>query len=254
MARSLHTTAVVTPEAVLLEFRAAGVGSRLLAKAVDTFIQLVLIYIVGIGILIVAGSNEAAGVILIVISLFLVFFVYPMTEAFFGGATPGKRALDLRVITLEGGPIGLRHAAIRAMIWLPELLLPPGGLLPLGSALLTRRSQRLGDLAAGTVVIRTSTAEADPTFFAPAFGAEQFSQQFDASRLSPKQFALMREFLLRAHELRIESRRTVARTIAAGVEAATGVPRPIEVDPERYIVACTFAYQHRYGPTAPLAS
>ena len=254
-ARSVHTTSFVTPEAVLLESRAAGVASRLLAKTIDAIVQLMLLAALGIiaGIAGLGGGGTTA-IIIVVVGFFLIFFAYPMTEGPLGGATIGKKALGLRVITLEGGPIRLRHGAIRSLIWLPEVLLPPGGLLPLSVALLSRRSQRIGDLAAGTVVVRVSEADANPTFFPPAFGAEEFSQRFDASRLGPEQYALVREFLLRAHRLTPLARQHIAARMAVGLVRATAVERPAHVAPESYLVACTFAYQHRFGPTAALVA
>lgn len=254
VARSVLTTAVVTPEAVLLEFRAAGIGSRLLAKVADTILQILLFTVVAIALGISAPVIGETGLIVaFVIATFLILFGYPASEAAFGGATPGKKMFGIRVITLEGGPVRFRHAAIRSILWLPEAFIPPGGVVALTCALLTRRSQRIGDLAAGTVVVRVSKAEASPTFFAPARGAEQFSQQFDASRLSPVQYSLVREFLLRAHHLTAQARGSLARELAEGVERATGVDRPPWVGDEQYLVACTFAYQHRFGPTAQLA-
>ncbi len=253
VARSLHTTAVVTPEAVLLEFRAAGVASRLLAKVIDLGVQLVMLFVVFLLMLLVSFASTVA-LVLLVVGVFAIQFGYPMIEAVWDGATVGKKVLGLRVITLEGGPVKFRHAAIRSLVWVPEAFIPPGGITALTAALLTRRSQRIGDLAAGTVVIRIDTANANPTFFAPARNAEEFSQRFDASRLAPAQYALLREFLLRADQLDRNARHKVAAQLAAGVQRATGVERPVSVAVEGYVVASIFAYQHRFGPTAPLAT
>lgn len=248
VARTLHTAAVVTPEAVLLEFRAAGIASRLLAKGIDLIIQLIAFYAVVIMGALLAAVNGTLGLIVIVVSVFLVVFGYPAMEAVWNGQTPGKKVFGIRVITIEGGPVRFRHAAIRSMVWMVEFLLPPGGLFALASALLTRRSQRIGDLAAGTVVIRSNTVKPSPIFFAPAMGAEHFSATFDAGRIEPQHYALIREFLVRAHDLTPEARRHVAEQLADGLATVSQKPKPPDLDAERFVVAAVFAYQRRFAP------
>ena len=152
------------------------------------------------------------------------------------------------MITTEGGPVSFRHASIRALIWVVEFLFPPGGLLALAFALLTRRSQRVGDLAAGTVVVRSSSTKMAPLFFSPARGAEHFSATFDAGRIGPQQYALVREFLSRAHEFDAAGRWQVSLDLAAGIERASGRPRPADVPPEHYLVSACFALQQRFTP------
>lgn len=161
----MHTAAVVTPEAVLLEFRAAGIASRLMAKGIDLILQFLALYAVIIVGAIVAFADETIGVIIILVSLFLVFFGYPTIEAVWNGQTLGKKVFGIKVITIEGGPVRFRHAAIRSMVWIVEFMIPPGGLFALTAALLTKQSQRLGDLAAGTMVVCSNKVQTNPVFF-----------------------------------------------------------------------------------------
>lgn len=255
VARTLHTTAVVTPEAVLLEFRAAGIASRVLAKGIDLILQFIGFYVVLLLSIFVAVGNETVAVIVVLVTTFLVFFGYPMIEAFWGGQTLGKKIMGIKVITIEGGPVGFRHAAIRSLVWIVEFLLPPGGLLALAAGLLTRRSQRVGDLAAGTVVVRSAKTAVAPLFFSPAYGAEQFGSTFDAGRIGPQHYALVREFLSRAHELTPQARAHVAIRLADGLVGVCGKPRPVEMHPEVYLVSAVFAVQRRFSngqvPTSP---
>ncbi|MFT7602232.1 MAG: putative RDD family membrane protein YckC [Acidimicrobiales bacterium] len=247
LARSLHAAAVVTPEAVLLEFRAAGIGSRLLAKGIDLIVQFIAFYALVIAGAVLVAFSETVGVIFIFVSIFLIFFAYPTIEAFWNGQTVGKKVLGIKVITVEGGPVRFRHAAIRSMVWLVEFLLPPGGLFALAAALLTRQSQRIGDLAAGTVVIRSAKVTSSPVFFSPAFGAEHFSATFDAGRVTPAHYALVREFLLRAHELTYGARLQVAERLAGVVSETSGRLRPAELTAEHYLISVVFAYQKRFA-------
>ncbi len=237
----------MTPEAVLLEFRAAGIASRLLAKTLDVMIQGLLL----IALLVVVGLASTAGtarLIIVLVGVFLVVFGYPTLEAFWGGQTPGKRALGVRVISIEGSPIRFRHAAIRSIIGVFEFLIPPGGLLAIVSALVSRRSQRIGDLAAGTVVVRDHRTTTQPYFWAPPRGWEQYGFAFDAGRLTPPRYAIIREFLRRAHEFDDDARLALARTLAAQVEGWTSWPRPPELGAEAYLLSTAFAYQRRFAP------
>src|SRR5690349_23802341 len=111
-----------------------------------------------------SGGEEpsAAAVILSVIATFAVLVGYPVVcETFWNGQTVGKMALGLRVRTREGTPVRFRHAVIRASLGLVEFYMTFGVVAVL-SILFTRDHQRLGDLAAGTVVMRERTAGAKP--------------------------------------------------------------------------------------------
>jgi len=249
-ARSPHLLTVVTPEGVLLEFRAAGVGSRLLAAAIDLFCQfmalMVLIFVFALALVVV---NETAGVILLVVVVFLIVYGYPAaTETLWDGRTLGKAALGIRVITTEGGPVGFRHAAIRAMLATVDFWFPPGGLIALTSALVTQRSQRLGDLAAGTIVVRRARAATSPVFFAPAYGVERLTSQLDTSALTAQQYGVIREYLLRLGELMPERAAALGHELAFHVGLITGTPKPDWLDPPRYLASVLCAHQTRFRP------
>ena len=252
-ARSIHRTTVVTPEAVVLEFPTAGVGSRSLALLVDWMIlalgALGLIFAAGL----VSAVSGTAAIIVVLVGLFLLFFGYPaLFETLWDGQTPGKRALGLRVITVEGGPVGLRHGAIRAIAALIDFWLPPGGLVALTLALLTGRSQRLGDLAAGTVVVRRLRQPESPVFFAPTGWAASLAPRIDGGGLRPHQYALVREFLLRAPELLPEPRAALALDLAQRAGTAVASPMPPGVDPEQFLVAVLVAHQQRFAHQGPI--
>ncbi|NNE95028.1 MAG: RDD family protein [Acidimicrobiales bacterium] len=248
--RSSATTAVVTPQAVLLEFRTAGIGSRVLAKLIDLAVQGVLLVVVAI----LSGSAAgSASFIIGAVGIFLVIFVYPASEAAMNGQTLGKRALAIRVITADGGPIRFRHAAVRSLIGFIELyLLPPGGPMALVSALLTRRSQRIGDLVAETLVIRDKVDPSQPVFFNPPVGAEHVALTLDTTRLSHSQYGVLRQFVLRSWELDPDARHDLAQHLCAKLETV-GIAQPAEIDPSVFVSAVVFAHQHRYSDRRPAA-
>lgn len=143
------TYKIATPEGVELKLPLAGLASRSLAWLIDSIIKSVVLIVASI-ILGVAGSF---GVGLQLIGAFLVLWFYNVLfEVLNHGATPGKRALGLRVMNINGTPVGWTGALIRNLIRFVDTL---PGVYAFGciSVLITRNFQRLGDLAAGTIVV-----------------------------------------------------------------------------------------------------
>ncbi len=239
---------MVTPQAVLLQFRTAGIGSRVLAKLIDLTGQVLALIAVSAATG-VSGTGSSAFIIGAV-GVFLVIFGYPATEGFMDGQTLGKRFLSIRVITADGGPIRFRHAAIRSLIGFVEFfVLLPGGPIALISALLTTRSQRVGDLVAETVVVRDRTDATSPVFFNPPPGAEQIALHLDTSRLTHPQYGLLREFMLRSAEFSSEARMALADDLCDRLWSI-GVQRPAAVAPSTFVEAAVFAHQRRFASTS----
>ncbi|HEY0429536.1 MAG TPA: RDD family protein [Pyrinomonadaceae bacterium] len=182
-----ETLIIETPERVPLAFALASIGNRFLAVAIDHFIQYFTIIVVAWALLSLTDSGnplvDEAGrsifqdmskwtlavLILVVFLIFSGYFI--LFEWLWNGQTPGKRLLKLRVIREDGRPITLWEALARNLLRIFDAV--PGFILPIYSiGLITifgsRRDQRVGDIFAGTVVVRERTDEA-PTF------AETFS-------------------------------------------------------------------------------
>ncbi len=178
---------IETPERVPLEFALASIGNRFLAVAIDHFIQYLSIILIAWFFLSIAGynSNDIADapdklfseapkwmIALMIIILFLVFAGYFIVfEWLWNGQTPGKRLMKLRVIREDGRPLTLWEAIARNLLRICDAV--PGFILPVYSIgliviFLSNRDQRVGDIFAGTVVVREREGEA-PTF------AETFS-------------------------------------------------------------------------------
>ncbi len=182
-----ETLIIETPERVSLAFALASIGNRFLAVAIDHFIQYLSIFIVawafmnlsGVG---GSGLEESPSqffsempkwtIAILILALFLIFAGYFIVfEWLWNGQTPGKRLLKLRVIREDGRPITLWEAIARNLLRIFDAV--PGFILPvysigLISIFASSRDQRVGDMFAGTVVVRESLDEA-PTF------AETFS-------------------------------------------------------------------------------
>jgi uncharacterized RDD family membrane protein YckC len=240
---------LVTPEAVVLGLPVASVGSRALALLLDVLIQgatLVLLAFAASAAAVFEGGWLATTVFLLVV--FAVLFVYPVAfETFWQGRTPGKAALGLRVVTVEAGPVQFRHAAVRAALGLLELWATSGGVAVL-AALFTKRAQRLGDLAAGTLVIREGRRRdrATALHFTPPPGAEHYADQLDVTGLHESDYLAVRSVLVRAGSL---DPGTAGRLADAAVRAVVPrtVPQPPPGMPPLVVLTCVAAaYQRRH--------
>jgi len=140
---------VETPEGVELALRVAGPVPRLLAWVLDLLLRGVLY----VALTIAAATLGRSGLGLLLIALFAIEWIYPVVfEVWRDGATPGKRRMGLIVLHRDGTPVRLTASAIRNLVRFADFL-PFGYGIGLVSMLVTRDFQRLGDLAAGTVVV-----------------------------------------------------------------------------------------------------
>lgn len=204
---------IETPEGVTLTVPLAGVGSRFVGATIDTLIQFSLL---GAGALIFLEWNAAGaasgGVFALV--AFLVFFVYDVAfEVLAGGRTPGKRWTGLRVVRTGGQPVGFISSAIRNLLR-PVDFLPSLYLVGIVAVLVTKRNQRLGDLAAGTVVARAPRrgVAPEPLRFRPPLPSALTT--WDVSAVTAEEIGAVRAFLDRRWSLEGTSRSEIAAMMA----------------------------------------
>ncbi|HET9065228.1 MAG TPA: stage II sporulation protein M [Gemmatimonadales bacterium] len=139
-----------TPEHVMLDLEIAGIGSRVLAALMDWLIVGTLVTVCFVAFAWVASSARwvlAAGIAL---SFGITYGYFTLFEAFRGGQTPGKRQLDIRVIRDTGHGVTLAEAAVRNLLLPIDLI----GMVGVVLIAVTPRARRLGDMVAGTVVVR----------------------------------------------------------------------------------------------------
>ena len=199
---------ISTPEGVDLELPLAGLGSRFIGLLLDTLIQVAAITIIVLAFE-EAGSDLGAvvfssGAVLLIIAYDVIF------EVAGGGRTPGKRAAGVRVMMDAGGPVGLRASLIRNFIRLLEgfaLLYIPATI----SVLASRNNQRLGDHAAGTIVIRDRRVTPDEPYV-PRVSHD--TGALDATGVSDQEIAIVRSYLARRGNLEPHARRTLAAQLA----------------------------------------
>ncbi|MER3414347.1 MAG: hypothetical protein C4340_02210 [Armatimonadota bacterium] len=144
---------VLTPEKTVLEYRIAGLGSRIWAFLFDLFVLMVYAYLLAMGTTALALLSPAFGLAVLIVGILMIPFGYHLLfELFWNGQTPGKRVFRIRVRMWDGTPITPAAAFLRNVLRLVDIL-PGTYTLGLTVMFFTERSQRLGDLAAGTVVV-----------------------------------------------------------------------------------------------------
>lgn len=220
----MDETGVVTPEGVLLDYRPAGLATRTMGRLIDLSLMAIVVYTAAtVGLVLLVGSSAALVVIYLILVGFVVVFGYPVGfEVYGGGRTPGHRATGTKVIRTDGGPIGLRHASIRAMLFLVDGFATTG-FAGAVSVLVTRRGQRLGDLAAGTMVIRLDRPvmqPGPPPRLTPDLRARAL--EFDRRRLRADDVATARMLVERGAQLREGAQVDLAERVAVRLDTQLG--------------------------------
>ena len=250
----------MTPEAVELRLPTASLGSRLLAAGIDLAIQAAVLLVValGLGLLSLGGGSATAGVVVLLLAFTAVLLGYPIGfETLWRGRTPGKAALGLRVVARDGSPVRFRHAVVRGFLTLVDVVLTSGVAAVL-AILLTPHDQRLGDLAAGTLVIRERTGAGRPEArrFSVPPGWEGYAATIDVAGMGADDYAAARAALARAPSLPADVRGRLLAEVATAVAARMGHVPPPGVPPEAFLTCAAARYQERAAPAAgpdPLA-
>ena len=222
---SLHRRfGVETPEHVRLDYVLADVGSRAAALAIDFAIMLLAILVVGFVASRLGVLDEAIRSFTRPIFIFLGFLLFwgyfLLFEALWGGRTPGKRALGLRVVHTGGEPLSFHGSALRNLIRIVDLQPMPSGMAGAICIVVNRRAQRLGDLVAGTVVIRDAGGS-------DLLGADALPPgRIGRPLLSVEQFELLAGYMSRREGLAPDVRRRVARSVRDALASF------IETDPK----------------------
>ncbi|MBA2752563.1 MAG: RDD family protein [Actinobacteria bacterium] len=247
---------IATPEGIDLDLTLAGLGSRFMAALIDGLIQVAVF----IALAVLAGflSSGAEGIdafdgglgagialALILVAMFLIFFGYPIAfEVWASGRTPGKRWTGLRVVRVGGAPVSFLPSAVRNLVRLVDFL-PTAYGIGIVALLANSRNQRLGDIAAGTIVVRErkATHPIAPVTQSGQAGTASASapepllpnwQYWDVSSVSAEDLGTVRRFLERRPFLTPEARSRLANELAARLRTKVSGPAE-DLHPEVFL-------------------
>ncbi|MFF6781705.1 RDD family protein [Streptomyces sp. NPDC012510] len=238
---------LVTGEAVALELRPAKLPSRALAVLLDLVVAFVVYFAVVLLLaMATAGLDEAAQMAISIASFLLVLVGGPIAvETLSHGRSLGKVACGLRVVRDDGGPIRFRHALVRGAVGVVEILMTFGVVACIAS-LVSARGRRVGDVFAGTLVVRERVPAGRTAFVPPPphWLVGQFSG-LDLSAVPDGLWLAIRQYLTRMGQLDPHVGAAMAERLASDLAARTGAPAPYGVPPGAYLAAVVHERQAR---------
>jgi len=235
---------IETPELVAIEMPLAGIGSRVLALLVSLFLPSLKA--------VSKISSQWAAAIVIFIVFLLQWGYFTLFEAFWNGRTPGKRVARIRVIQRSGRAIGLFESMARNLLRYVDQF-PVFYAVGVIAMFSSRQHQRLGDLAAGTLVVRDREQESplwgdagSRTFTAQAFAPRvpipepHTSVTLPASgiaKLSATDLGVLEGFFARRLDMSLATRQALAQRIASAIQAKSGLEQPAGASTETFLEA-----------------
>lgn len=229
-----------TPENVAFEYELAGIGARALAWTVDICMIVALIFLSSLVFSMLSVGAGALGQALQFIVLFLIQWWYgALSEWALGGRTLGKMVVGLRVISDRGLRITFLQSAIRNLVrtadFLP-FLYAVGGI----AALLDPYGRRLGDLAAGTIVVVERKTMRPSAVLPESERHNSFATDpgvgLAARRITPPEREVLIALSLRREELPLRVRHELFERLADHLSKRLGVERPSFFSPEKFVV------------------
>lgn len=277
--RYFNRISLSTPESVELDFALAGIGNRVVAFVID-YLVLTLIWIgaaivwsiFSIGLMAylqdLPGNYSQVPVWLTAIALLGSFVIYAgyfvFFEVFWQGQSPGKRFAQIRVVRDDGRPIGLSQAVMRSLLRSFDDFLGIGLLL----ILFSKREKRLGDWAAGTLVVQEDATDMAHFRSRPGAGkgrspvtssglylseeakklAKDLPEISDLSQLIPDDFVIIGEYLQRRVKMAPRSRTEKSMELAQQLKTLINLEViPPNTTSDHFLEAVYLAYQRQTG-------
>jgi uncharacterized RDD family membrane protein YckC len=254
---------LLTPENVELRFDVAGLGSRLAAALIDYLIIGIgyVAILVGTGALAEVASRVApppreialwitgaAAALALAGGFFGWMGYFLLFELFSGGRSPGKRALGLRVVRADGQPLGFTAALVRNILrWIDQV-----ALIGVFVMLIDASSRRLGDMAAGTLVIReprTLRRDAFATVDLPEVSALRVQELPNAGRITVAEYTVIRDYFARMGGLDEAQAEALASRLASRLAQTLEIESTAIGDPRTFLATAARAFEarHQYG-------
>ncbi|MFF8832699.1 RDD family protein [Streptomyces sp. NPDC015131] len=238
---------VVTGDAVVLGLQPARVPSRALALVIDLVVVWGVYLLISVGLALATASLDEAAVTAVSIASFLLVLVGgPIAvETLSRGRSLGKLACGLRVVRDDGGPIRFRHALVRGAMGVVEILMT-FGVVACVASLVSARGRRIGDVFAGTLVVRERVPAARTVAVPPPppWLVGRFAR-LDLSAVPEELWLAIRQYLTRMRQLDPEVGRALAERLADQLVARTGTPPPPGVPAAEYLAGVVHERQAR---------
>jgi len=255
----LDQISIDTPELVSIEMPLAGIGSRFIALLIDYIIWSVAFFLLAmVGLLLspaLKAFNKLSAQWAEAIFIFVIFLFnwgyFTLFEAFWNGRTPGKKMARIRVIQRSGRSIGLVESMARNLVRYVDQI-PFFYAVGVITMFITRQHQRLGDLAAGTLVVRDREPEtplwgesSSRTFTAQIFATSAIPEPHHAvtlpalgiGKLAAPDLEVLESFFSRRLDMSLETRALLAGRIAAAIQAKSGLGIPEGASVETFLEA-----------------
>ncbi|MFD0147628.1 MULTISPECIES: RDD family protein [unclassified Streptomyces] len=238
---------VVTGDAVVLGLQPARLPSRALALLLDALVVWAAYLLITVGLALATASlDDAAQTAMSIASFLLVLVGAPIAvETLSHGRSLGKLACGLRVVRDDGGPIRFRHALVRGAMGVVEILMTLGTVACVAS-LVSARGRRIGDVFAGTLVVRervpaarTSAVPPPPPWLVGRF------TELDLSAVPDALWLEVRQYLTRMRQLDPAVGQRIAERLADELVARTGTPPPAGVPAAAYLAGVVGERQAR---------
>jgi uncharacterized RDD family membrane protein YckC len=232
------TSPIVTGEAVALDLQPATFASRAVSGLLDVALQVAVLFAVAyLDSKVTRSMDDAAAAAFTLVSVVAVIVGYPLVmETLTRGRTLGKLAMGLRTVRDDGGPIRFRQALVRALLEVVEVWVLVGS-PALICSLASSRGKRLGDLLAGTYVVRERGVAQRSLPPQMPYELAGWAQLADIGRI-PDDLAIgVRQFLSRAPRMHPDARHGMGWSLAAQVGTYVAPPPPVSTPPEAYLSA-----------------
>lgn len=252
----MNEYSLLSPEKVQLKLNIAGIGSRFAACFIDSIFQSLLLAFLVAGALLLHASGLIRWemhnfrdylllAVLLILGFAILYGYFIFFENIWNGQTPGKRFLHLRVVGENGSPVTFLAVLIRNLIRIFDVL-PSGYAVGIAAVLLSKKNQRLGDLAAGTLVIRESGEKVPLTMDfqvidPPWAGAACLR----IHEITEADYAVLKKYLLRRDTMKQESVLSIDEKLILFFSQKLGLKPEETGDPLEFLRQVAAMYQHR---------
>lgn len=235
---------ISTPESLEFSHEPAGIGSRFVASVIDAILQVAMILVVlssaGLWTLPLKAATDSsstwAGAITILLAFLVLWGYHIFFEMIWNGQTPGKRAAGIRILKDGGYPIGFLDSLIRNLLRLVDFL-PFSYGVGVVVMLCNSKFKRVGDFAAGTIVVKERRIKMPHSLTSETVGPRE-DIMFDGQpltnvyKLSDAEFDVVRQFMVRRHELQKDARLSLAIKIARPLARKLGLQPEVTLGKE----------------------